>query len=143
MILRDHAAADDALQQAFEQILRRGSGIRSSDRPLLWLYRVIDRCCFDSLRRRRRASSFSLDAPEGDAAEEPVHPNVDIELRDAAMKLLSNMTDEEKRLAVYLFVDGMSQGEIAQEIGLSRVTVNKHIAALRARAQGYLSGRMA
>ena len=31
------------------------------------------------------------------------------------------------RIALLLFVDGMSQAEIAEEIGLSRVTVNKKI----------------
>jgi RNA polymerase sigma-70 factor (ECF subfamily) len=132
-ILRDRAAADDALQQAFERILRSGAGVLAVDEPLRWLYRVVDRCCFDVLRGRRR----SIEAPHGDEVGETAHPGVDIEARDAAMKILGTMSDEEMRIAVLLFVDGLSQGEIADEVGLSRVTVNKKIQALRARAGQY------
>jgi RNA polymerase sigma factor (sigma-70 family) len=135
-LLRDPAAADDALQQVFEQLLRRGGGVLAADEPLRWLYRVVDHCCFDVLRSRRRSKESS----QGDGAElgETPHPGVDIEARDAALKLLGTLSDEEMRIAVMLFVDGMSQGEIADEVGLSRVTVNKRIQALRARAAHYI-----
>ena len=68
---------------------------------------------------------------------ETAHPAVDIEARDAVLKLLGTMTEQEMQIAVLLFVDGMSQGEIAAEVGVSRVTVNKKIQALRARAEQY------
>ncbi len=42
------------------------------------------------------------------------------------------------RIALLLFVDGMSQGEIADEVGVSRVTVNKKVQAIRARADALL-----
>jgi RNA polymerase sigma-70 factor (ECF subfamily) len=133
-ILRDPVAADDALQQAFERILRSGAGVMRADEPLRWLYRVVDRCCFDVLRSRRR----SIESSHGDEVGGTPHPGVNIEARDAVLKLLGTMSDEERTIAVLLFVDGMSQGEIADEVGLSRVTVNKRIAALRARAEQYL-----
>jgi RNA polymerase sigma-70 factor (ECF subfamily) len=133
-ILRDAAAADDALQQAFERILRGGGAVLHADEPLRWLYRVVDRCCFDVLRSRRR----SIESAQGEV-NETGHPGVDMEARDAALKLLGTMNDDEMRIAVLLFVDGMSQGEIAEEVGLSRVTVNKRIQALRARAEQYLA----
>ncbi|HEY8091533.1 MAG TPA: sigma-70 family RNA polymerase sigma factor [Polyangiaceae bacterium] len=133
-ILRDGAAAEDALQQAFERILRGGGAVLHADEPLRWLYRVVDRCCFDVLRGRRR----SIESAHGDEVGETAHPGVDIEARDAALKLLATMSEDEMRIAVLLFVDGMSQGEIADEVGLSRVTVNKKIQALRARAGQYL-----
>jgi RNA polymerase sigma factor (sigma-70 family) len=129
-ILRDASAADDALQQAFERILRGGAAVLEAEEPLRWLYRVVDRCCFDVLRSRRR----SIESARGEEVGETAHPGVDLEARDEAMKLLGSMSDEEMRIAVLLFVDGMSQGEIADEVGLSRVTVNKRIQALRARA---------
>jgi RNA polymerase sigma factor (sigma-70 family) len=135
-ILRDPVAADDALQAAFERILRSGGAVLQADEPLRWLYRVVDRCAFDVLRRRKR----SIESSEGDEVGATPHPGVDLEARDAVLKLLGTMSDEEMQIAVLLFVDGMSQGEIADEIGLSRVTVNKKIQALRARV-GQVSGR--
>jgi RNA polymerase sigma-70 factor (ECF subfamily) len=135
-LLRDGPSADDALQQAFEQILRSGGAVKEASAPLRWLYRVVDRCCYDVLRRRRR----SMESPGSDELGETAHPAVDIEARDAVLKLLGTMSEQEMQIAVLLFVDGMSQGEIADEVGVSRVTVNKKIQALRARAEHY-SGR--
>lgn len=132
-LLRDAASADDALQQAFEHILRGGGAVKQASEPLRWLYRVVDRCCYDVLRRRRR----SIESPQSDELGETAHPSVDIEARDAVLKLLGTMTEQEMRIAVLLFVDGMSQGDIADEVGVSRVTVNKKIQALRTRAARY------
>jgi RNA polymerase sigma-70 factor (ECF subfamily) len=137
MILRDAALADDAVQEAFVNVLRSGSAIREADEPLRWLYRVVDRCCFDALRkRRRRAESPSDDDAAG------AHPSADIEMRDSVLRLLDTLDEKEMRIALLLFVDGLSQGEIAEEVGLSRVTVNKKIQAIRARAEECL-GRAA
>ena len=130
-ILRDTVAADDALQQAFEKILRRGGAVQTADEPLKWLYRVVDRCCFDMLRTRRRR----LESPSDEETLSGARPDVDIELRDAVLKLLATMSEEEMQIAVLLFVDGMSQGEIAEEVGLSRVTINKKVQLMRARAE--------
>jgi RNA polymerase sigma factor (sigma-70 family) len=92
---------------------------------------VVDRCCFDILRRRRRI----LESPAEEVTGSTCHPDVGIEARDAALKLLASMSEQEMAIAVLLFVDGMSQGEIAEEVGVSRVTVNKRVQVLRARAE--------
>jgi RNA polymerase sigma-70 factor (ECF subfamily) len=135
VILRDPALADDALQEAFVKVLRSGAAVRRADEPLRWLYRVADRCCFDVLRRRRR-SPETLAPDEGSSR----HPSVDIELRDAVLRLLDALDEEQMRIAVLLFVDGMSQGEIAAEVGVSRITVNKRVQTIRARAEAWLEG---
>ena len=134
MILRDDTLADDALQEVFVKVMRAGAGVREADEPLRWLYRVVDNACFDALRRRRRFSA----APTDDAMGASVHPSVAIETRDAVLQLLGSLDENEMRIALLLFVDGMSQGEIADDIGLSRVTVNKKVQAIRARADRYL-----
>jgi RNA polymerase sigma-70 factor (ECF subfamily) len=134
-ILRDDALADDALQEAFVKVLRNEGALREVEEPLRWLYRVVDRCCFDALRKRRRSvESPSDDDEEGASA----HPGVAIELRDAVLRLLATFGEDEMQIALLLFVDGMSQGEIAEEMGVSRVTVNKRIQTIRARAETWL-----
>jgi RNA polymerase sigma-70 factor (ECF subfamily) len=134
-ILRDDALADDALQEAFVKVLRNEGALREVEEPLRWLYRVVDRCCFDALRKRRRSVESPSDDDEGGAS---AHPGVAIEMRDAVLRLLATFGDDEMQIALLLFVDGMSQGEIAEEMGVSRVTVNKRIQAIRARADAWL-----
>jgi RNA polymerase sigma-70 factor, ECF subfamily len=132
-ILRDEALADDALQEAFVKVMRGGAAIREADEPLRWLYRVVDRCCFDALRKLRRAAETT-----GEAEGASAHPGVAIELRDAVLRLLGTFDEKQMRIALLLFVDGLSQGEIAEEVGVSRVTVNKKIQAIRAGAEVWL-----
>jgi RNA polymerase sigma-70 factor (ECF subfamily) len=140
-ILRDDALADDALQEAFVKVLRTEGALREVEEPLRWLYRVVDRCCFDALRRRRR----SVVSGGGDHYEDAptVHPGVEIEMRDVVLRLLGTFGEDEMRIALLLFVDGMSQGEIAEEVGVSRVTINKRVQAIRARAEAWLGGTSA
>jgi RNA polymerase sigma-70 factor (ECF subfamily) len=135
-ILRDPVLADDALQEAFVKVMNAGAAVRTADAPLRWLYRVVDHACFDVLRKRRR----SVETP-GDDEGATVHPAIQIELRDAVQRLLGALDEQEMRIAVLLFMDGLSQGEIAEEVGVSRVTVNKKVQTIRARADAWLGGR--
>lgn len=60
-------------------------------------------------------------------------PGADTEARFAVLQSLGKLADDEQSLAIMLFVDGMSQGEAADELGVSRVTVNKRAQAIRAK----------
>jgi RNA polymerase sigma-70 factor (ECF subfamily) len=129
VLMRDRALADDALQEVLMKLLRHGAPFRDAPHPMRWLHRVTDHACFDLFRRGKRAR----EAAPIDEAEELVHPGVSPELRRAVADALAVLTEEEQEVAVMAFVDGMSQQEIADELGYSRVTVNKRVAAIRRR----------
>lgn len=133
LLMRDHAHAEDALQELLATLLRRGESLRKATSPYRWLCRVADRTCLDLLRRGKRAR----DALSGDGLEEldPLGPapGVDTEARLAALEALAQLDDDEQVLAIMLFVDGMSQGEAAAELGVSRVTINKRTQRIRSR----------
>ena len=129
LLLRDPSLVDDAFQEMFLKLMRGGAGVRSADVPLRWLYRVADRTCFDQLRRTkhtRRTASL-------DDAILPFHPGTEPEVRRAAVELLDVLDDEDQRIAVMAFVDGMSQQEIADELGYSRMTIVSRMTRLRER----------
>ena len=58
-------------------------------------------------------------------------PGVDPEARWSVLRALGELEEAEQALAIMLFVDGMSQGEAADELGVSRVTVNKRAQKIR------------
>jgi RNA polymerase sigma-70 factor (ECF subfamily) len=132
LLLRDPALAQDALQDLCATLLHRGESLRDAQSKFRWLCRAADRTCLDLLRRRKHVrAALSLDDldPVGPA------PGVDPEARWAAIEMLRDLDEEEQSLAIMLFVDGMSQGEAADELGVSRVTVNKRTQRIRQRLQ--------
>jgi len=131
LLMRDHAQAEDALQELLAALLRRGETFREAESPYRWLCRAADRTCLDLLRRSKRVrEALSKDGLE---ALDPLGPapGVDAEARLAALQSLGQLDDDQQVLAVMLFVDGMSQGEAAAELGISRVTVNKRAQRIR------------
>ncbi len=133
VLLRSDALADDAMQETFLKLMRAGAGVKTAEQPMRWLYRVVDRTCFDQLRKMKRAAR---EEPLDDVTVGlPVHPGTTVELRRAAVELLDVLDEEEQVIAVMAFVDGMTQQEIADELGYSRMTVVKRVAGIRERAE--------
>jgi len=136
LLLKNRALADDAVQETFVNLLRRGQEARQAAEPLRFLYRVADRACFDQLRKARRKQPWAKHLVASEALDEaPGHPGVDPELRRTAIELLSSLDPESQAIAVMAFIDGMTQDEIAAELGYSRMTIVKRVAAIRAAAQ--------
>jgi RNA polymerase sigma-70 factor (ECF subfamily) len=129
-LLGDDAAAEDALHDAFVKIWRHGASLRAADAPLAWLYRTVDRCCFDALAARARRGEIGLDAG----------PLAATDGRDAAadfqlVRLFLHQLDERlQQVAVLHWVDELTQDEIAAATGWSRNTIAKKIEYLRERA---------
>lgn len=110
-------------------LLRRGDAVKNADSPLRWMYRALDRTCLDLLRRSKRSrEALSLD----DVDPIGVAPGLDAASRRAVIESLERLGEREQSIAIAVFVDGLSQGEVASELGLSRVTVNKHVQRIRA-----------
>ena len=128
LLLRDPAQADDAVQELVSVLLRRGEGFRAAESPYRWLCRVADRTCIDLLRRGRHLRT-AIDIDDLDPIG--VAPGIDPEARCAVVESLAQLDEDQQSLAIMLFVDGLTQGEAAAELGISRVTVNKRAQELR------------
>jgi RNA polymerase sigma-70 factor (ECF subfamily) len=131
-LLRDDVAAADALQDAFVKFIHASDDLRAADNTLAWMYRVVDRCCFDQLRRAKVRRAEPYDEHEGEALAHPAV--VDLEARDAALRILEHLPEQEYEVAVLAYVDGVHQTEIANMLGLSRPTIWKRLNAVRERA---------
>ncbi|MDF2698423.1 MAG: polymerase, sigma-24 subunit, subfamily [Labilithrix sp.] len=131
LLMRDHAHAEDALQELLATLLRRGEAFREAASPYRWLCRAADRTCLDLLRRGKRVREAL--SSDGLATLDPLGPapGVDAEARLAALQSLGQLDVEQQELAIMLFVDGMSQSEAAAELGVSRVTINKRTQRIR------------
>lgn len=128
LLLRDDALAEDAIQELVAVLLRRGESLREAESPYRWLCRAAERASLDLLRRTRRVRE-ALPLEQVDVLG--AAPGIDAEARRAVLESLERLEPDAQSLAIMLFVDGFTQSEAADELGVSRVTVNKRATQIR------------
>ena len=85
--------------------------------------------CIDLLRRNQRTrQAISLE----DADDIGCAPGLDADARRAVIQSLERLGEREQAVAIGVFIDGLTQSEVADELGLSRVTINKDVQKIRA-----------
>lgn len=132
-MVRDVPFAEDAVQQAFLELVQAAPTIKGDGRSLrAWLFRSVRFTCLDELRRRaRRPEKLAATVPEvGVEAEIPAGFETDPELSRA----MGRLSERQRTLLVLRHVVGMSGNEIADVVGGNRVAV---YAAIR-RAEQHL-----
>lgn len=132
-LLRDEAAAADALQDVFLLLVRHGDGLRP-ERPASLLLRMATHVCLNRLRGSRRQPWDLADADLlAIAAAHAPEPGwlARLQLGDAFGASLRSTA----LIAVLHHVDGLTHEEVAREVGLSVSGVRKRLRGLRARLQ--------
>ena len=130
-ILEDEAEAEEVLHDVFTSLLLNPDQFSGRCSPMTFLYRMTTNCALGRLRSRRTHRRL-LEAEHG-ASEEPSHgsPEARVELQE----WLASLPDELAQLAIYHYLDELTQDEIASVLGCSRQWVGKLIARLRAPAR--------
>ena len=122
----NRATAEDAVQQAFLELVTAAPGLRGDGRSLrVWLYRSVRFTCLDELRRRARRPEHLTDRlPDHSQGS---NPEVPPELEEA----LAQLSPRQRSLLMLRYVAGLSPEEIA---GVTRSNRSAVYAAL-ARAE--------
>ena len=128
-LLKDSAEAEDATQEVFLKVCRYLDRLKPGESGLPWVYQIATTVCLNRLRGRARAAAVAQRLPT-DTVFSPA-----FEDRQAARVLLEQFDERTSLIAVYHLVDGMTQEEIAQAMGLSRRTVYSHLTKFLARAR--------
>jgi RNA polymerase sigma-70 factor (ECF subfamily) len=131
-ILGDGDAAKDVMQEVFARALKARAALPNAAASMGWLYRITTNICLSGIRdRTRRRQILERWAPN--PTPTAVLPVIDCALTIRA--LLRDVPDDLQQLAIYYFVDEMSQSEIAVATGIPRRTVGYRLEQFRARAQ--------
>jgi RNA polymerase sigma-70 factor (ECF subfamily) len=136
-ILGDGEAAQDVTQEVFLRAVRAHAELQAADSPLAWLYRVTTNLCLSRLRDVARRQRI-LDSSAPDAVPAAEHP-LDSVL--TVRTLMRQVPETLQEIAVYYFVDHLSQDEIAALVGMPRRTVAYRLEQFRARAIAILPRR--
>jgi RNA polymerase sigma-70 factor (ECF subfamily) len=123
--------ADDVFQEVFLKAAEHGEGFRADASPATWLYRVATNLCLDRLHREgRRRQLLVLQEPA------VTRPGAALAPDDRALfhQLVATLPADLLAIAVYYHLDGMTHGQIAALLGVSRRTVGNRLEELTAHA---------
>lgn len=129
-LMRDSADAEDATQEVFLKVCRYLDRLRPGESGLPWVHQIATTVCLNRLRTQARAAAAAERMGSAEAAHAPA-----FEDRQAAHVLLQQFDERTSLIAVYHLVDGMTQEEIAQALGITRRTVYTHLTRFLERAK--------
>ena len=126
VLLARDADAWDVVQEVFEKMLTHGAGFRGEARPMTWVYRVTTNLALNHLRSRKLREPILTAVPV-----EPAEGVDQVEARQLLSKWLGVLEERELEVAALLYIDGLTQQEVADVLGLSRKTIAREVEALR------------
>ncbi len=125
----------DAVQEVFERMIKHSAEFRHEANPMTWAYRITTNVCLNVIRGRGvRERGGEATEGELDAAAESMTSMTGVEARNVLQKWVTHLNEREVNVATLLFIDGLTQDEVAQVLGLSRKTIGREVEALRAKA---------
>ena len=130
-VIKSESLADDVLQTVFVNLIRYGASFREANSKLAFLYTSCDRACWalvDKRKRRDVREEAYIHPKPAPAVERIAH-------RDLVLKVLDRLGPDLRELAMLLYVDGVSQGEAGDRLGVSRQTINKRVKEMTQIAQ--------
>jgi len=132
---------EDLAQDVFLRVFRGLAGYRAGFVFEAWLYRVAVNAARDHRSgEARRTLNFE---PLGDDLRETpgsgAAPQDQLALRDRLERALEELTDRERAVFVLKEVEGLATEEVAKALGLSSITVRRHLGRARERLKRVLS----
>jgi RNA polymerase sigma-70 factor (ECF subfamily) len=130
--------AEEVTHEVFVQVIEKLDTFRADASPATWLYRITTNHCLNRIRNRGRRQELWRERAIDVLPSSSLAPNQEavVFLR----QLWADLPDELLRIAVYYHVDGLTHGEIARIVGLSRRSVGNRLDELtdlaRKRARG-------
>jgi RNA polymerase sigma factor (sigma-70 family) len=116
-ILGSMDEAREVLQDLFKHLMERPDRFDGRSAPLTFLYAATTNACLSRLRDRRNRHRLI------DEQVRPWTTEIDPRSPEAAAAvrgMLAQLTDDEARAVIYVYLDGMSYGEVAGMLGCSR-----------------------
>jgi RNA polymerase sigma-70 factor (ECF subfamily) len=140
-MLGDFQEAEDVLQEGFCRIWEKaGEYAPAKGRVFSWALRIVHNIAVDQLRARRRMGELAHPVPlETQELEDPSPTSGITEFfgqREEVGRALAELGEEERRIILLAFFEGMTHRELAERLNLPLGTVKARIrrALLRLRA---------
>jgi RNA polymerase sigma-70 factor (sigma-E family) len=125
LLLRDQAAAEETVQDAFVGLYRRWRSLRDPERAAAYLRAATVNGCRSVVRRRGTAHRA---APLLAVTEEGPDPAVGVVERRAVLDGLAGLPERQREVLVLRYYADLSEAQIAEALGISQGAVKTHAA---------------
>ena len=128
--LRNASDVDDVLQDALMKTFRNISSLKSGDKIKPWLFQIANNALMDHYRRAKRDNSIS--------AEDLWYDDEDSQhaFEGCLEPFLSALPPESGDLLRKIEIEGASQKDYAEEIGISYSTLKSRVQSSRKQLRG-------
>ena len=135
---------EDVAQEVFLRVFRHLAGFRRGRPFASWMYRVVVNSAHDYRLRTRRVAF--VEAPWSEdterAADSALGPEGDAARRDLRRSLeaaLTLLTERERAVFVLREMEGLATREVARTLGVTAITVRRHLSLAKDRLRRALS----
>lgn len=138
--LRDHHAAEDAVQETFARAFRALPRFEGDFRLHAWLHRILANVCADEGSRRGREVELNVRVSSVTEVEapDPLDLTVTSETRASVTRALVDLPDSYRSAVALRYLDDLSYREIAAATGVSEENARARVARGRAALQRVL-----
>jgi len=127
---------DDVAQEVFVRVFRHLSGFRTGHTFEAWVYRIAVNACHDHRRRASRRQREEIEArPLLGTEESSAAHDEQVGLRDLLEQALDELSERERAVFVLCELEGMENKGVARTLGISTITVRRHLSRARTRLQ--------
>jgi len=130
-LVRNHAEADDLVQDTLERALSRWYARRSDGELRAWLFTILRNRHIDARRQERRRGTH-VEIDDSDHRETAARQETALEARDV-LAALDELPEEQKSLLLLIGVEDISYGEAAHILGVPIGTVMSRLSRARQR----------
>lgn len=133
-IVHDWELAHDAVQDSFVQAYTHLPGLREPSAFPVWLRTIVSRCC-GRILSGKEPPTIDLDAAQDAPSQfpDPLDLAAQHELMDRIHTAIGALPDLERTVTQLFYMDGLSQKEIADSLGIPATTVNNRLHSSRTR----------
>jgi len=139
-ILKNESDAEEAAQDVFLTVFQKAHTFKGNSALYSWIYRICVNACLMRLRGKRRQETVSIEefmpvftedgmhaSPVGDWSKEVERKMLDKELGNVIKKFTEDLSEKYRVVFVLSDVEGLSNEETAQILGLTVPAVKSRL----------------
>ena len=141
-VIRDYHQAQDIFQETFIRVFREAHRFRTGAVFKTWLYTIAMNRCRDTIRRRKRRPTISLESEwagsDGESGQRvmdrvasadpgPREESGGREMEDILQRELSGLSEEHRKVVILNRLNGFKYDEIAEILGIPSGTVRSRL----------------